>query len=370
VLGVVLIHAADQFPASAIDHYAFSGQRGVQLFFMVSAFTLFLSYDNRREEHHPTRNFFLRRLFRIVPMYYVATALACVLTPELAGPPSHVVLSLLFLHGFSQATINHGALAGWSVADEALFYVCLPLLFRRIRTLESAIRWLFISAPCMFLLGQTLSHFYPSQYGYFSFSFFPIEIPVFLMGIVAYFLWKEYLVGRDGALAVRTPKLLSLLLLGLTFTVFFLGLPVFYPNDTLYLSSVACALLLVALSLYAWPFLVNRFTIFLGKISFSLYLLHYHVCRAVSRLLELDPYRYPGHVHRPLFQVSALFAATVLASIPVATLTWLFIEEPGIRLGRRLIAHLEGRALSKKQAELVPPLKAVTGLGNSPDAQF
>lgn len=46
--------------------------RGVQLFFVLSAFTLYYSYHNRKtEQTHVFRNFFIRRIFRIAPMYYL-----------------------------------------------------------------------------------------------------------------------------------------------------------------------------------------------------------------------------------------------------------------------------------------------------------
>jgi peptidoglycan/LPS O-acetylase OafA/YrhL len=88
ILSVMLVHAVYWGP----DHIlplrpalllmiAFAGQRGVQLFFLVSAFTLYMSHSNRRHEARPTLNFFLRRFFRITPMLYVSVALTYFLWP-------------------------------------------------------------------------------------------------------------------------------------------------------------------------------------------------------------------------------------------------------------------------------------------------
>lgn len=225
---------------------ATTGQRGVQLFFVVSAFTLFMSYDHRREEHQPNLNFFLRRLFRLAPMYYVATAVACILTPQYAGPWGDVVLSLLFLHGFAPHTIIHGAVGGWSVATEAVFYMCLPLLFRTIRSLTAAI-WLFlITTPALFFLCKYLTQRYPST-DYYPFFWFPAEFPVFAMGIVSYYVWKNYIAGpHKGA----TPKHrgLSCLILVLAASMYGSNLPFTYVN--LYACSAVGALLLLGLSLH------------------------------------------------------------------------------------------------------------------------
>jgi peptidoglycan/LPS O-acetylase OafA/YrhL len=176
VLGVVMVHAGLNLNLPhRLAYITNSGQRGVQLFFIVSAFTLFMSHDNRKDEHRPNLNFFLRRLFRLFPMFYVATAVACIFTPQYVGPRIDVLLSLLFLHGFTPRTIMHGALGGWSVATEAIFYMCLPLLFRIIRSLYAAIWFLFISVPVMYYVSGALTARFP-QSDYFDFLGFPVEI--------------------------------------------------------------------------------------------------------------------------------------------------------------------------------------------------
>jgi peptidoglycan/LPS O-acetylase OafA/YrhL len=366
VLGVVIVHSAYNIHLSRrLAMLASTGQRGVQLFFIVSAFTLFMSYDNRRDEHHPDLNFFLRRLFRLAPMFWVATAIACILTPQYVGPPPGVLLSLVFLHGFSPQTITSGAIGGWSVATEAIFYMCLPLLFRTIRSLWSAIWLLFISAPACYYLGMVLNGRYPKT-DYFSFFWFPVNIPVFAMGIVAYLVWKRYIAASRKLEPPNHPEL-SAIFLGLSALLYKMLLPFSYTN--LNAASMVGALLLIALSLHPWPLLVNRLTIFLGRISFSIYLLHFYILRWLLELVRQRSLRDARLGAHPAAQFALLFAGTLLLTVPLSALAWRFIETPGIRLGRRLIAHLEGRALRRK-AELVPPFRAVVGPGNSQDAQF
>ncbi|HEY9657997.1 MAG TPA: acyltransferase family protein [Allocoleopsis sp.] len=70
ILLVILVHTSKSveglsFPISAISNY---GQMGVQLFFIVSAYTLCLSMERRREERLKEVNFFIRRFFRIAPL--------------------------------------------------------------------------------------------------------------------------------------------------------------------------------------------------------------------------------------------------------------------------------------------------------------
>jgi peptidoglycan/LPS O-acetylase OafA/YrhL len=367
VLGVVMVHYSLSinigYRASVL---AFTGQRGVQLFFMVSAFTLFMSYENRRDEHNPNLNFFLRRLFRILPMFYVATAVACLLMPQHVGPRRGVILSLLFLNGFVPRAINRGAGGGWSVATEVIFYMCLPLLFRTVRNLTAAMWVLLISTPVLYFACPIVARHFPDASEYYLFLGFPVEFPIFAAGIAIYFLWKEQI--RHQQQADTGHKQISILLLCLAIALYRVNLP--FNDSKLYSSSLVCALLLVALSIHPWPLFVNRATIFLGKISFSIYLLHgyllWYFAPLVWRQVLHGKILAPHGSAQAVVVLGITFATTVLLS----TLAWMYIETPGIRLGRRLIAHIEKRALKKKNAELVPPFRALAEASNSPDAQF
>jgi peptidoglycan/LPS O-acetylase OafA/YrhL len=70
VLGVVSVHTTQLVrPASAgLQTLASAGGSGVQLFYLASALTLFLSLDTRKStERNSTLKFFIRRYFRIAP---------------------------------------------------------------------------------------------------------------------------------------------------------------------------------------------------------------------------------------------------------------------------------------------------------------
>ncbi len=76
-LGVVAMHVGRYFPGlpTPVAALAEQGARGVQLFFIVSAFTMFLTLDRRRgRDESVVLGFAARRLCRIAPMYYIAVA--------------------------------------------------------------------------------------------------------------------------------------------------------------------------------------------------------------------------------------------------------------------------------------------------------
>lgn len=57
-----------------IRPFILSGGTGVALFFVISAFTLSISWFSRKNDPHRVRNFYLRRAFRILPLFYVLLA--------------------------------------------------------------------------------------------------------------------------------------------------------------------------------------------------------------------------------------------------------------------------------------------------------
>ena len=75
VLLVIMIHSAQAFQTSGeLKKITHTGDIGVQLFFILSGLTLFSSYSNRYNIDGCYRNkfFFIRRLFRIAPLYTLA----------------------------------------------------------------------------------------------------------------------------------------------------------------------------------------------------------------------------------------------------------------------------------------------------------
>jgi peptidoglycan/LPS O-acetylase OafA/YrhL len=130
IIGVVVVHCSlygdnENLPL-LFQSFAHSGMFGVQLFFMVSAFTLFLSLDNRRhEEEFVWQGFFIRRFFRVAPMYYLG--ILYFLLQDGFGPRyflcdtghitgANILSNFLFVHGLYPFWISSLVPGGWSFA--------------------------------------------------------------------------------------------------------------------------------------------------------------------------------------------------------------------------------------------------------------
>src|SRR5947209_6454020 len=70
IFGVIAVHSHQYITGlSWVISWVFNyGQLGVQLFFVASAVTLCLSMNGRKE--NSSHNFYIRRFFRIAPLYY------------------------------------------------------------------------------------------------------------------------------------------------------------------------------------------------------------------------------------------------------------------------------------------------------------
>ncbi len=115
---------------------------GMDLFFILSGFLigsiLLYSLKNRDTQKHPIRRFYLRRIFRTFPSYYVVLtvlALAYTLTPD---QKHHLWMEYAYLTNFTRlGRFDVIMFWGWSLALEEQFYLVVPLLFFVLSRLRS-----------------------------------------------------------------------------------------------------------------------------------------------------------------------------------------------------------------------------------------
>lgn len=133
-----------------------NGAAGVDIFFVISGFVMALSSQALVGRVHPAGTFLLRRVERIVPLYWLATTFKVVTllaVPALAvnalGTPWHIVASYLFLPTLNPAGEPFPVLlVGWTLNLEMLFY----LLFAAALMLH--LRPLRVLAPVLLALAM------------------------------------------------------------------------------------------------------------------------------------------------------------------------------------------------------------------------
>ncbi len=346
ILGVVLVHTSHWVaPTSEIlNRIADEGARGVQLFFLASALTLFLSMGARREqEERPLLSFFIRRFFRIAPLFYLAIIVFSVwngMTAHYWSPNGvewwYIPLTALFLHGWHPETVNAIVPGGWSIAVEMTFYVMVPYLFLKLKNIKLTLAALFFSLLLSKLLSIIVVYLFSSQYagghqyvlnGFTLYWFFS-QLPIFLLGILLYHIIKKYPQNDN-----RTALFLLFVSLFLFFA--FLSSSTFknlLPRHFLY----GIAFLIFALSLHYSPqkLLVNWVTILIGKLSFSIYLVHFGVLLVMQELFS------NGFILNGDAGFLFAFLLVLAVSICISYVTHYTIEIPGINLGKKIIKKL------------------------------
>jgi peptidoglycan/LPS O-acetylase OafA/YrhL len=292
--------------------------------------------------------FYIRRLFRIAPMFWAALIVysllfAAGLYPEGSTHWSDIALTAVFLHGFSPNAINLVVPGGWTIGVEMMFYAMFPLIAAVVTTPSRALAFVVLSillaGAANSLLLRALSGMPWSELNFFSYYWFPENLQSFAFGCLAFHLlpfarrlsrfpWVFWVISGAG--------------LALALIAAWANVPWYSTLDALWshavLTSLASLALAMALAIHSPRWLVNPVTRYIGTVSYSAYLVHFLL---FAQVLAREG---PFHIG-PVSSVAA-FAVTLVVVIPasvgLATLTWRGIEQPGIALGNRLIARLSG----------------------------
>lgn len=328
VLGVIITHVATAAPPSPFwVPLADQGARGVQLFFIASAFTLFLSWYERADEPSPTLCYFIRRFFRIAPFYY----LALLFWIGYGGAnATEAVFVLFFIQSWHPQLISAIIPGGWSITVEANFYLLLPLLVARVRNFREAV-WtggiLSILGVLAAVAGYALAPRFWSGHelivanGYFALYWLPVCLPAFSAGMVLYFAHAEGRFHRWTHPAAMIPVGMALLIISY--------LPVPLKNVLMVPPLGAFAFILLRQPI---PVFVNRLTRCMGRLSYSAYFMHFVVIVVIEAVL-------PPAARN--FMVMALL--TIPLTFLASEVTYRLVERPGRRLGRTVIHRLVAR---------------------------
>jgi peptidoglycan/LPS O-acetylase OafA/YrhL len=320
-----------------------SGWSGVHVFFVLSGFlitTLALREEDRRGKLS-LPDFYLRRLFRIVPVYLVVVGLLVIQVRYVMGyRGSPLAEDMKYLLTFTnEYAPNQFFVQSWTLGIEQKFYLVWPLLAfaggfvaltfaRRIAVTLGVIAaglcvfFLVVPAPTVhylvILLGCLLAVVMHNPRGYELVR--PLTHPV--AGVVLAVLF----VGAQAGLAPVQRVL---------------------DQPTAVLLYGLCVMLLLPAVLGPGPV---RWTLsirpmrFVGERSYSLYLVQGIVGWALLKVVTLNG----GH---------KLFLLATLASLLVADVLYRVVEQPFIRLGRVVVAARSGQSARRQtcSASTGPP---------------
>lgn len=325
------------------------GGSGVTLFFVVSAFTLCLSMDMRKQdESTPLLNYYLRRFFRIAPLFYVWMVLYCIrdkLIFDAIHSPAEILRSLFFVLNLSPGHEQGFVWASWTLGVEMLFYVFFPAIFKHANNLGRAaacfIAALLLRSVWQLALTKLVAD--PTiAASYYNLSLLH-HLPTFALGIVVYRIYR--LIDIERARQFGMGELLTAAAIALLIGVAY-GFVQIGQFDGLTVEAIIYGALLIGLSIRAPRVLVNRLTRFYGKISYSVYLSHAATLALLGKLFAVI------YAHIPY--VTFAYGLSVAIGLGIVTLissiTYRFVETPGNQLGKSLIRRLQGQRAANRSA--------------------
>lgn len=366
VISVVAVHLSFQFPH--LPHWANivarMGQYGVQLFFVISAVTIFMTLEADHARYastgHIVLRFYVKRFFRIAPLYYAAIVGYGLMSwytytfqadhASILGPhdTSDILLNLLFVHALSNSAINNVVPGGWSIGVEMLFYLIAPLVFlftygSRARLAALSVLLLLACATSLItgacggrlecsVQNNTFFYFWP-----------PVQVPCFLVGFWCWNLFSPYLAGR--AQLNRRGIAIALgisIVCGAGTAILGVWLGLAHELAPIVAACGAAALLLACCS-GAGRSLPARIADALGRESYGVYLWHFifpfaamYVFRDSTTLATHGPW-----LSLAVFTLTV--AASVTASYALSRVTDTLIQRAASELARTLLSRIDTR---------------------------
>lgn len=320
---VVIMHSFAHLNLGHIPyiHYLLSIFPGVLIFFVISGFLISASYEKSNNVISYCKN----RILRIYPAlwicFIVSFTSAYIYYHPVASWKEYLPwfcaqLSICqfynpdFMRGYGVGVLN-GSL--WTIPVELQFYFVLPFVY----FLFQKINWnrliIYLTLFGFFLINQLyLKHETVEQgiiYKLFGVSIFPYFSMFFIGIILQKNIWfvKKYLLGRAFYLFI--------IYIIVCYTLSFFGIHVNGKNINP-LSGIILALLIISFA-YSDIGIINK--ILMGNdISYGVYIYHMIVINVLVQLGYTGSY--------------ASFFIVFTITVFLATLSWIFIEKPSMKL--------------------------------------
>ncbi len=329
VAAVIWHHSGGGLVAS---EWAQHGHHGVTLFFAISGFliTTLLLREHDRHGVIDLRAFYVRRALRIFPLYYAVLLIYVVLVFALERHSKVGQDFFSNLTYFATYTSNwFVALDGrvifyfsWSLAAEEQFYLVWPPLMKRLGGRARALAVAVGAVVAIALLDVLLPRWLPASRAAQTVLDVVHNIPLaIVVGVAAALLLHDpaaYARCRPWLAGSRWHSLLWLLLALIVAVA--PGFPWFAAHVALAMVVVACCMREdhALAPLLQWPILV-----YLGTISYGLYLLH-----MLCKNFVVKAFAFAGVE----LGAASFFFATLLLSIVIAALSYRFFESRFLRM--------------------------------------
>lgn len=299
------------------------GATSVAVFFMITAMLFWGRAE--AQSNLDWKTFFITRMFRIYPLYLFVLLLICLVVgyeskwvalESGAGITKELAKWLVFrapdINLYDHTTLIVKGVT-WTLLYEAWFYISLPLLV--VVFLKKNAAWMKLAALGLIVLLGYVNHI-------------QLEIAAAFLGGVFAVYWRKGKRRIEMAQS-KTATFVAFACLGAE--VFFL----YKPFNVLGIALLSIFFVVIASGNTMFGLLKMRGALWLGEISYSIYLCHGLVLWLIMQ--NLLP-RVPGYDHSAKWFVAAAIATTPVV-ILFCSASYLLIERPLIGLGHRISAR-------------------------------
>ena len=323
-----------------------NGQMAVPGFFMLSGFVLALNYGESFRDFSlkSIGAFLLLRLARIYPVHFVTllTVLAMVLIGRHRGysitdtgySSADFFLNLILAQTWVPYFQLNWNYPSWSISSEWFIYILFPMIalfiFPHLRSVRAAL--------VMALLSLSLGIFWMLQRETVLFYEMFLVVPLFILGAdISYLIrWTPWSFGRSGPWGVDLFKLGVLGSLGLILAAGFL-------REVFNVSAILLGFsgLIFILSLYSDRpsiFWGSGVSLFLGDVSYSLYMTHTLSQKVLYKLLPSSHF-----LTADLTTRSGVFLIYVVVISIFCGVIYYGIEKPSLKYFRKKIPNISAR---------------------------
>lgn len=317
-----------------------NGNLGVDFFFVLSGFLIIYLLVSEKEltGKIDVKNFYIRRILRIFPLYYFCVFFGFVIFPFLKNllgvipdenaNPIYYLFFLSNINIINNAAIPDASMLGilWSVSVEEQFYLTIPFIL--LVTPIRFYKWIFAS---VILLSWAFRAYYVDDSYIMTFHTFAFVGNLAIGGLIAYYsATNEKFIKFFENLNPYFIKVIYLLIV----LIYFFRYQIFY-STTLQIFDTSIIAALFALVILEQNFSKNSFfkmknnRIFsqLGKYTYGLYCLHTIAALIVMQITS------KLQINTQLWQVVLIETPLILIlSILIAYLSYQFYEKPFLKL--------------------------------------
>ena len=310
-----------------------AGQLGVMLFFLLSGFLMSYLYLGKAFNSREVYYYVLARFARVAPLFLLVVLCSYLLqklqiTGILYNIPDKESL-------FSHITLLSGTSVLWTIPAEVQFYLIFIFLWWFWWKQRTQL-YILITFLMVILVFSGFPRFEGSLSGIpYDIALIP-SLPYFIMGLVFGQLYNKWKVPDD--LSNRL-FIVSLFLILLLYPKMFHAITGYYHGmwrDSRTLFAVSLFFfMIIFLTPDDDPLIANRIGDFLGKISYSLYLLHFPVLYQIKHLAIKSP-----ELFLPVF---------LCLSILISYISYLVIENPSRLLIKTIASRNRMQADNNKR---------------------